>query len=256
MTRELIKLPNLGNTCYINTALQVLLINDTLKKKLYFHKEQLKGFHKILLHLFYNRGSETHILQLLMKELNLKNQQGDSHEVLLKFIELLENSGLHLLKEEYTLTYSVKSMNCNKCKEPSTKQLFDISSWISYIDFVEINTKQSKETTCDKCNAILLKDTNIIVYPRYLIFYPLEKSLQLEININNNIKYKLKMLNVFIGLDNIGHYYNIYKTSDKWVKIDDNVISKIPDIKMHLKNNNIRITSIIYKRIKNLKLNL
>ncbi len=248
MVRELIKLPNLGNTCYINTALQVLLINDTLKKKLYFYKDNLKGFHKILLNLFYNVDKKR-IIEALMTELNLKNQQGDSHEVLLKFIELLENNHtFHLLKDEYTFTYSIKTMKCNKCKAPSSKKLQDVSSWISYTDFIEINSKGYSEIKCDKCNSILLKETNVIVYPRYLVFYPLEKSLQLEININNKIKYKLKMLNVFIGLDNIGHYYNIYKSTDAWIKIDDNTISKISDIQTHLKSKLLRITSIIYKR--------
>jgi ubiquitin C-terminal hydrolase len=253
MTRQLIKLPNLGNTCYINTALQVLLINNSLKKKLHFHKDNLNGFYKILFHLFYNGDNQSNkklILEALMTELKLKNEQGDSHEVLLKFIELLENSGLHLLKDEYTFTYSIKSVMCTKCKEPSSKQLMDISSWISYTDFIEINTKHSNEISCDKCKATLLQEINIIVFPRYLIFYPLEKSLQLEININNKIKYKLKMLNVFIGLDNIGHYYNIYKTKDIWIKIDDNTVSKIPDIKTHLKNKLLRITSLVYKKIK------
>lgn len=247
MVRKLIKLPNLGNTCYINTALQVLLINDSLKKKLIISESKLSGFYKILLMLFKDFPNKIECIKALMREFNLKNEQGDSHEVLLKFIELLEKNEM---KEEYTFIYYTKLENCHKCKIRKEPELFNISSWISYSDFINVNLKKNNEESCYKCQSVLLKTTKILIYPKYLVFYPLEKSLQLEINIDNNIKYKLKMLNIFIGLDNIGHYYNIYKTKDKWIKIDDDHISDIPNISLFLRNKLIRITSIIYKRVK------
>ena len=102
-------LNNLGNTCYLNSALQILVNCTVLSKVILsqtFRSEKLNIYKKFLLN--YRNSSDAispSEIKLLVGEKDkkfLNFQQHDSHEFLINLIEVIEDE----LKKEYQESHS------------------------------------------------------------------------------------------------------------------------------------------------------
>ena len=92
-------LPNLGNTCYINTTIQCLHSTNTFK-------DMLKSINIVELRNFYNNPkSYTQFIEYLGKNISCINifEPNDIHEFIVLFLELLHAktiySNIHVKKK-------------------------------------------------------------------------------------------------------------------------------------------------------------
>ncbi len=151
-------LNNLGNTCYLNSALQILVNCTVLSKVILsqtFRSDKLNIYKKFLLN--YRNSSDAispNEIKLLVGEKNnkfLNFQQHDSHEFLIHLIEVIEDE----LKKEYQ---DSKTEILGIKLEDFMSNIFDTTvSSIIYSD--EINEK-SKTRTGEKILSLPIPNTS------------------------------------------------------------------------------------------------
>ena len=202
------KIKNIGNTCYFNSAIQMLLTLDKLNiltQNVNTNNEFLLNYKKFI------TTNKAEYLYNIFKLYKCKNKQMDSNELLLKILETIENE-------------SICNLFYMKFSESSDK----ISNWINYDYLIDY-----------------LKDKSVEIYPKYLIINMWEDEndkIIKKIIINNNT-YKILNMLCFIGNDNNGHYFILHKKNHKWYKIDDDTITEFD--KKNIKF--IKIITIIYE---------
>ena len=187
-------LPNLGNTCYINTALQCIFSLNT------FHSLQSSLQIHELSNVFHNKQHYISFIKYLSQHITFINilDENDIHEFLLLFFQHLHDissikktiskntsslstsfqklnylsqlnwyQDYSLLKEHFYFQY-IQCIDCYKCKKnhiniqesfvleiPIQKQ--SIIDGVN--DFFKNNILDSSEWKCDKCNSLHTKNT-------------------------------------------------------------------------------------------------
>jgi len=247
-------LNNIGNTCYLNSGLQMILHNDELCNLIVKNKLLNSNF-EILANFIieYNNNNNTispqNIKQLIENKNNMfrGNRQHDSSEFLIFFLELITDD----IKTEL---YEISTQISIKCK---LRKCLNVSSHIekSNILFLNINenficlndcyeeyiSRYKFENDddlywCEKCRdkRIAVKKTNIINWPKHLIIV-LKRFTQNNRKITNSINvpeywingYTLKGIIFHSGNPFGGHYIYIGKYNNNWYMFDDNFVNLI-----------------------------
>jgi len=263
---------NYGNTCYLNSCLQLLfncdLFNNNLCNLKNIENKFLKGY-IITLKDYYNLNIETIGPKILYNYLKKNYEQFDNHhpqdssESLICLLDsIYENLKKNKLDNIFERYFNFKIDNTILCHETNKKFISNNKENViclsipekDNISFDECLRNYSKKEIFndknkyfnDKINKYVdaTKIVSINTYPIYLFFilkrYNFDKysnkinnKIQIPFNYNfNDHKYNLCGFITQMGNLNDGHYISIIQKKNKWYLCNDNTINEINDNKL------------------------
>lgn len=251
----LIGLPNLGNTCYLNSLIQLLINNKQFRRKIFRIKNcslpcslcEIKKFTE-----FYLNMSSFNISKLiifLMKN-NKEYMNSEQHDVYLLYLYLFDDALIKNHKKIISKLFINEGENiieCKNCKNTTNiKESFKVLSLDYCLNLIEsLNSYFDKEEVkdgwnCQKCaNNICFKYVKLYIKSKILVIQIKrfknvhDKTIKIndDMEIEENIKvcgknYKLYGFIVHIGKINFGHYISYLVKDNYFIKFDDEMVSK------------------------------
>lgn len=238
---------NLGNTCYFNSAIQVLLhiipISENIYKSRYVGDCKFtKLYHELVSKYFGTQESGKFDLTPLLKAFRVEfprfksDEPHDAQDALFCIIDILEKEYpiikklLYGKKSQITISpegkssididYSIQTLTIddNVCK---VSDLINKSmKWDTLEGYVDDNGKVHHVAT----TRTLFKK----LQPVMIISFDKKSRIELEktIKFNDDISYSLQSCVVHEGVQWGGHYFSACKFDDKWYVQDDEHIFK------------------------------
>jgi ubiquitin C-terminal hydrolase len=262
---------NIGNTCYLNAGLQMIINNKDLcqiiikNEKISPEMEMISNF--IRLYNDDNTKSLTpdKIKMLVAKENNefIGYKQNDSFEFIIYFLDII-------FSKIKTNIYEIESKINIKCK---LKSCLNISSTFEKNNFLLLNINDNTKDLDDcyriykdrdklmddnayycekcKCKRMASKRLEIIKWPKHLIIVlkrfnhygrcsKIDKSIDVPINWRHN--YKLQGIVCHSGTAYGGHYIYIGNHNDNWIIFNDDYTKIIGENEL----NNYKNSGYIY----------
>jgi ubiquitin C-terminal hydrolase len=256
-------LNNIGNTCYLNSGLQMLLQNEDLCQLIIHYKnnsEQLTILANFITN-YYNINNTIPLTPTLIKKLVedkkslfIGNKQHDSAEFIVYLLDLINDD----ITDKLDTIYGIVSQTTIKCKLASCLNTSTINEKNYYLILsikpeyktlddcyrgYKIHEKLENDNMyfCEKCNKkrIASKKINITSWPTHLIIW---------LKRFDNINGKLKKIDYLIDIPtewrhnymicgavfhsgnlNGGHYIYLLQKNNIWYMCDDSFISIIKD---------------------------
>lgn len=256
---------NIGNTCYLNSGLQMLIQNIDLCKMIIHYSQQSQKLNIIgeFIKEYYNENKNAitpiNIKKLVenSNELFIGFQQQDSTEFIICLLDIIENEISRISKTNNIDTlFGIKFNVRIKCKvrncleiynhtENNNFLLLDINNDTNSLEDAYRNLKSGEKLDsenkyyCEKCKdkRIASKRTTIIEWPKYLFVWlkrfhhggrNIRKNAQaLEIPLTWRHNNVLKGAVIHYGSLNGGHYVYIGEKDNKWYLFDDASVSEI-----------------------------
>ena len=261
---KITKLQNMGNTCYLNSVLQLIfkceILNEHLINIDYKDNNVIKGYIKTIKD-YYNPAIHTLGPKIIYNHIKNKYSQfdnyaqSDAHEFLICLFDLLETNYDKLYKNKLfnkLFDCGIKSkITCGETGEefisqesdkvlclsiPVEKQNITLYNCISSFFQKEL-LKDDNKYFNDKINKYVMatKEYFITNFPKYF-FITLKKydkaynKIDCDVNIPYNLilknhNYKLKGFIIQMGGLNGGHYVAYININNKWFLCDDRNIT-------------------------------
>ena len=248
-------LNNFGNTCYINSVLQIFLNNHAMTsyiKSVEYSKNSLLYYLK---HLDQGDNLKNFLIKLqdILKNNMTINEQNDANEIYTKLIEIFEQEDDGVSKL-FTGT-TKKIFKCKRCKNiRESKESFvntnlyinDESTSLQESILSTFTTSVIDGLECEHCNLKTQTDVKYTIskWPKNLIFTINRFSLNSKIshdfeytkyidicNKGSTNKYILVGIINHIGSQDSGHYTYIKIDRDKYTEFDDDKIRDCTNFK-------------------------
>ncbi len=262
---------NIGNSCYLNSVIQMLFNSDGFK---YISKGTLfeDFINKYKNYKIYN-PAEVKLVVSKNNAMFANTNQQDSYEFLIYLFDVLDkmlgNSKNNLLYQNFGIDIKTnikcKMSNClkesnNKITElflhlPITNEL-DLSD--SYRTYKSIEILQDDNAYyCEHCKDKIIARKNTITtkWPENLIIvlkrfdhYMRKDNRQINIPLNWRHGYKLKGGIIHMGSYGGGHYIYFGKNNQDWFIANDSNISKIDDIDSFINNQGKQSYIVLYEK--------
>jgi ubiquitin C-terminal hydrolase len=258
-------LNNIGNTCYLNAGLQLIIHNKDLCSIIAVNSDKsdvLKNLNSFIKE--YNSNDTKPLTPLFIKSLLGKKNtifdgfgQEDSSEFIIYLLDILfeelkrHNTNININSlYEHTLNISIKCklrscLTISQHKEYNNFMIFNIDKSFENLDdcYREYKARVKLENDnlyyCEKCkdNRIASRRIEVIFWPKHLIII-LKRFNQVGLKFNKNIDniivpliwrhhYILKGFVYHSGSLYSGHYIYIGNYNNKWLIFDDNVVREI-----------------------------
>ena len=258
---------NIGNTCYINSGLQMLVQNTELCQLIIKYSSGSEILNKIaqFIHQYYDESLSEIIIPLEIKNIveDRKDlfegfEQQDSTEFIICLLNIIDeeikknNKDIEGIQSIYEINFNVrikcKSKECLQIynrKEFNNFLLLDINSSCTSLEDAYRNFKSGVKLDsdnkyfCENCQAkkIASKRHTIDVWPKYVNIWLKRFSQNEKIFIKNNqkldipIKWRhnnyLQGAIIHYGSLNGGHYVYVGKHKSKWYLFNDSSVSEI-----------------------------
>jgi len=249
---------NIGNTCYLNAGLQMIIHNEDLCNLIINNEKINNDFENIssFIKLYYNNENGS-ITPYFIKNLISKNNkqfigfnQNDSFEFILYFLdyifETLKNtSNIYEITTKISIKCKLLScLNISTHDEKNNFLLLNINNDTNNLDdcyrYYKSKEKMWNDNLyfCDKCKdkRIASKKTEISNWPKHLIVVlkrfnyegrsqKINKEIEIPIEWRHN--YELQGIVYHSGSTFGGHYIYIHKHNNKWLMFNDNDIKEI-----------------------------
>jgi ubiquitin C-terminal hydrolase len=266
-------LNNIGNTCYLNAGLQMLLHNKDLCNLIMknINNQVLSHISNFIME--YHDNSSRSISPIYIKKyIGEKNKifngssQEDSSEFIIYMLDAI-NDELKTNNEsidklyEHTMNITIKCklktcLNISSHLEKNNFMIFDLKNEFNelndcYYEYIKrYKFDEDSLYSCSNCKQLThaSKRTKIINYPKHLIIILnrfnkngsriTKNNNELNVPICWNNYYKLKGIIYHSGSLYSGHYVYIGEYNNKWYLFDDNSISEINEDHLNRFKNN------------------
>lgn len=253
---------NLGNTCYLNAGLQLIINNIDLCKNIinYNGDDEIIIKYKQFINRYYDNDNSKILnptfIKIFVGENNsefIDNRQNDSFEFVLYFLDyLLTQIKSNIYEIEITTHIKCKLLKClniSSNKELNNFLLLNINNTTNTLDdcYRQFKTREKLMNDnayfCDKCKdyRIASKHINITNWSKHLLIvlkrfnnYRIKIDKEIIIPLEWRHNYKLQGFICHSGTINGGHYVYIGKYNDKWLLYNDDHISPINDLNVYL----------------------
>lgn len=262
---------NIGNSCYLNSAIQMLFNSDgfiNITKSTIFEDfiNKYKNYN------FYNPAEVKNIVAKSNLIFANTNQQ-DSYEFIIYLFDVLDkilgDSTKNVLYKSFGIE-TTTNIKCkiSKCLKESTNvgiELFlilpitnelDLSD--SYRRYKSMEILQNENAYyCEKCkeNITARKNTVTSKWPNNLIIvlkrfdhYMRKDNRQINIPLNWRHNYKLKGGIIHLGSYGGGHYVYYGHKNNQWFLANDSNVSKIDDINSFMNNQGKQSYILLYEK--------
>jgi len=259
---------NIGNTCYLNAGLQMIIHNKDLCNLIINNEKINSDFENIsnFIKQYYNNQQGT-LTPDYIKNLVSKNNkefigmnQNDSFEFILYFLDYIFD--ILKVNDIYTVTTKIsikcKLMSCLKINvhhEKNNFLLLDINNNTNNLDecyrYYKSIEKLCDDNSyfCEKCNSkrIASKRTEISKWSKHLIivlkrfnYHGRSQKInkEIEVPIEWRHKYILKGIVVHSGSTFGGHYIYIGNHNNKWFIFNDDHVREITEHQLNSYKNN------------------
>ena len=273
---------NIGNSCYLNSALQMMFnsedFREILKNKVFINtifEKIIENYDNYDMSTSRDIFNPSDIKNIVAKKYQMfaNTDQQDSYEFIIFLFDIIDkllgNSMKNDLYDRFGLitvsNIKCKMNHCGKESETSSIELFlqlpitdelDLSD--SYRTYKSVSRLENDNAYfCDNCNkkVVARKNTITTKWPKNLIIvlkrfdYNMRKDGR---NINIPLEwrhgYKLKGAIIHMGSFGGGHYIYFGKENNDWFIANDSHISKINDIEGFM-NNQGKQSYILYYNI-------
>jgi ubiquitin C-terminal hydrolase len=256
---------NIGNTCYLNSGLQMLIQNKDLSCLIMKYMNDSDILRNIgnLINDYYS-GDPSPLNPIEIKNIVQEKQelfsgygQQDSTEFIIYFLDIVEEEIKKITKTNevekiFGINFNVRikckllsCLNISVKKEINNFLILDIDSNVNNLDDAYRKFKSSEKLYeenqyfCEECKdkRIASKRTTINEWPDYVCIWlrrftqrgnRIIKNNQ-DINIPLSWRHNLKLYGAIIHFGNIdgGHYIYVGKQNDEWYIFNDSQVSKI-----------------------------
>lgn len=259
---------NLGNTCYLNSGLQLVINNKELCYSILLLSEnnsiKNNDISRVLLMLsqfirdYYNNDFNITLNPNFIKEIvaNKNNEfsgfkQNDSFEFIIYLLDyIFENFKINKLYQSTTnIKIKCKQLSClniSEHQEYNNYLILDILDDFKDLDDCYKNYKQREKLMndnlyyCEKCKnkRIASKRTEITHWPNHLIIIlkrftnngkPQKNNNKIDVPLTWRHGYHLKGIVSHSGSLFCGHYIYVGNHNNKWIIFNDDHISEIPN---------------------------
>ncbi len=244
---------NIGNSCYLNSAIQ-LLFNSIDFRQICYNTDIYNIIKSYDSNTIFNPNSIKSLVANKYKQFNNTNQQ-DSFEFLVYFLDIIDSFNHNLLYKKFgmktTINIKCKMLNCEYESEHIETDLFlqlpianDLSDAYRLYKQTELLDNDNKYY-CEKCKKKTIARKNIIMSKwsdNLIIILKRFDNMMRKDNRMVNIPlewrhgYMLQGGIIHMGSTNGGHYIYFGKDTNNWYIANDMSISKINNINDFMSN--------------------
>jgi ubiquitin C-terminal hydrolase len=255
---------NIGNTCYLNSGLQLIIHNKDLCNIIIENSNNNSDLNNIadLIKSYYNSNTNNSLTPYFIKELVSKNnkefngfKQNDAFEFIIYFLDiifdLLKSNKIYEIESKITIKCKLKTCLTKSIhNEKNNFLILDIDHQTNTLDDCYRNYKSIEKLMgdnsyyCDNCkkNTVASKRLEIINWSKHLIVvlkrfthYGQSQKINKEIIVPTNWRhnYILKGIIFHSGSTSGGHYIYIGNHNNKWIMFNDNSTHEILDFQLN-----------------------